>query len=325
MKKIAFILPYFGKFNNYFSLFLKSCAYNKDVNWLIFTDDHTKYEYPDNVIVNYMEFGELQSLIKSKFDFDAVIENPYKLCDYKPAYGYIFEEYLSGYDFWGHCDCDVIFGDIRQFITEEILDKYDKLFCLGHCTLYKNTEEINKVFMKTYKGEKLYKKVYSSNDSFTFDEEYLSENVNRIFKEQGCKVLEDDYSANISFLHPDFRLVRFDKQTRNYIIEKKNRNVFLFDEGKIKRFNRLFKKLNKTEYMYIHLQSRKMDVQLTNTDKYKIVTNRFADLEFDHIDDSNFDKVRIKYPNNFRSNYIKKEIRFWTKRIKRKLTNNREI
>ena len=320
MKKIAFVLPYFGKFNNYFNLFLKSCEYNSDINWLIFTDDHTTYDYPENVIVNYMEFSELRSLIKSKFDFDAVIENPYKLCDYKPAYGHIFEEYLREYDFWGHCDCDVIFGNIRQFITEDILDTYDKLFCLGHCTLYKNTDEINKVFMKEYKGEKLYKKVYSSNDSFTFDEEYLSDNVNRIFLEYGYSVLEDDYSANVSGRHPDFRLVRFDKQTRNYITEKKNRNVFLFNKGTVIMFNRIFKKLNSTEFMYIHLQSRKMDVQLTNTDKYKIVTNRFVDLEFENIDDNNFDKVRIKYPNNFRSNFIKKEIRFWTKRIKRKLT-----
>ena len=319
MKKIAFILPYFGKFNNYFYLFLKSCEYNSDVNWLIFTDDYTEYDYPKNVIVNYMEFSELQSLIKDKFDFNAVIEDPYKLCDYKPAYGYIFEEYLREYDFWGHCDCDVIFGNIRKFITDDILDKYDKLFCLGHCTLYKNTEEINKVFMKEHKGEKLYKKVYSSNDSFTFDEEYLSNNVNRIFLEYGYRVLEDDYSANVSGRHPDFRLVRFDKQTRNYITERKNRNIFLFDRGTVKRFIRIFKELTETEYMYIHLQSRQMDVQLTNTNKYKIVTNRFADLEFDNIEDSNFDKVKIIYPNNFRLRFIKKEISFWTKRINRKL------
>ena len=35
--KAIFIIPYFGHFNNYFQLFLNSCAYNRDFDWLIFT------------------------------------------------------------------------------------------------------------------------------------------------------------------------------------------------------------------------------------------------------------------------------------------------
>ena len=46
MKKCVFILPYFGKFNNYFGLFLKSCGKNTEYNWLILTDDKEKYNYP---------------------------------------------------------------------------------------------------------------------------------------------------------------------------------------------------------------------------------------------------------------------------------------
>ena len=33
MEKVVFIIPYFGKFNNYFQLFLNSCAYNKKFEW----------------------------------------------------------------------------------------------------------------------------------------------------------------------------------------------------------------------------------------------------------------------------------------------------
>lgn len=40
MRKCAFVLPYYGKFGNYFQLFLNSCATNTDYDWLIFTDDH---------------------------------------------------------------------------------------------------------------------------------------------------------------------------------------------------------------------------------------------------------------------------------------------
>ncbi|WP_333562533.1 DUF6625 family protein, partial [Lactobacillus amylovorus] len=45
MKKGAFIIPYFGHFNNYFQLFLNSCKYNSNYDWIIFTDDRTKYDY----------------------------------------------------------------------------------------------------------------------------------------------------------------------------------------------------------------------------------------------------------------------------------------
>lgn len=43
--RVAFIIPYFGKFNNYFPLFLKSCEANADLcDWLIYTDDKTEYK-----------------------------------------------------------------------------------------------------------------------------------------------------------------------------------------------------------------------------------------------------------------------------------------
>ena len=47
--KVALIVLYFGKLPNYFSLFLKSCEVNKDFTWLIFTDDETEFNYPENV------------------------------------------------------------------------------------------------------------------------------------------------------------------------------------------------------------------------------------------------------------------------------------
>ena len=56
-------------------------------------------------------------------DFEIVLNEPYDLCDFKVAYGEIFQEYLEPYDFWGFCDCDLIYGDIRHFLTEELLEK----------------------------------------------------------------------------------------------------------------------------------------------------------------------------------------------------------
>ena len=84
-KKCILILPYFGKFNNYFELFLKSCALNPGYNWLIFTDCKDEYNYPKNVCVVKMTLEELHKRANEKLGFEVSLDAPYKLCDYKPA------------------------------------------------------------------------------------------------------------------------------------------------------------------------------------------------------------------------------------------------
>ena len=54
--KVIFIIPYFGNFNNYFQLFLNSCATNSDFSWLIVTDNNEKYDFPRNVLLKQMSF-----------------------------------------------------------------------------------------------------------------------------------------------------------------------------------------------------------------------------------------------------------------------------
>lgn len=203
MKKCCFIIPYFGKLPNYFQLFLNSCRYNQDFNWLIFTDDKTFYNYPENVQKVEMTFGECKNLIQGKFDFKICLERPYKLCDIKPMYGYIFSDYLTDFQFWGHCDIDTLMGHLSNFITQKMLDSYDKLFCLGHMILYKNTVENNTLFMRKYKGRFIYKDVLQTPDIYVFDEENKGDiNINRMFLEFGKKVLVQDFSMNIiTFIH----------------------------------------------------------------------------------------------------------------------------
>lgn len=100
--KIAIIIAYFGKLPEYIQLFLDSCKLNYGFEWLIFSDDDTTYNYPSNVHLIKMNFGECKKLIQSKFDFEITLSKPQKLCDYKCAYGVIFEDYIQDYDWWGH-------------------------------------------------------------------------------------------------------------------------------------------------------------------------------------------------------------------------------
>ena len=44
MRKVVILLPYFGHFNEYFQLWLNSCAISEDgIQWVVLTDDQTTY------------------------------------------------------------------------------------------------------------------------------------------------------------------------------------------------------------------------------------------------------------------------------------------
>ena len=126
MKSIAIICCYFGKLRSDYKTWLLSCKYNNTIEWIIFTDcDWGKV--PKNIKIINISFNDFKEYVQKTFEFKICLERPYKICDYKPAFGYIFKEYLQEYDFWGYCDFDMIFGNIRKFITNDILENYEKI------------------------------------------------------------------------------------------------------------------------------------------------------------------------------------------------------
>jgi len=205
--KIAFIIPYFGKFPEYFKFWLKTAGWNQNIDFLIFTDDQRIFDYPSNVKVHYMSFAEMKDYIQKKFPFKISLEHPYKLCDFRLAYGFIFEDFLKTYDFWGHCDLDVVWGDVRHFLTDDVLNNYDKILEHGHCELYRNTENINKRFMKDNHPFISYKEVFSTNASFCFDEKTSPINRN-LWKDVKCysnnKIVVNTSFDNFSGFFKDF-------------------------------------------------------------------------------------------------------------------------
>ena len=134
MKKIVFIAPWFGKFREDFYFWLKSAELNSTVDFLIFTDQEIKGTYPPHLRIVNTSLKSIEQVARERIWEGCIISKPYKLCDYRVAYGEIFQDYIKGYDFWGHCDMDMIFGDIRHFITDEILSKYDRIGVDGFFT-----------------------------------------------------------------------------------------------------------------------------------------------------------------------------------------------
>ena len=143
MNKLCVIGVYFGNLPNYFSLFLKSCQFNKTIDFYFFTDSVESKEMGNIFFVN-MKLEEVRARASEVLGFDAVLSRPYKCCDYKILYGEIFKDYVGKYDYWGHCDFDLIFGDLQSFFDQYQLYDYDRFLTRGHLAMYKNTKEIDK-------------------------------------------------------------------------------------------------------------------------------------------------------------------------------------
>lgn len=300
MNKIVFICPYFGTLpKNHMDLWLQSCKMNSDITWLIFTDDHTKYNYPENVKVNYLNLKDMKEIIQKKFDFTISLERAYKLCDYKPAYGYIFSEYITNYDFWGYCDMsDCIFGDIRRFITDELLNKNEKIGFLGHLTLYKNSEDVNKRFMIKTTSPITYKDVFESEENMAFDE-LNPYSINIIYKENNIDFYRiDEYYYDISPLSYAFVRACYNKDY-NHEYKKRIPVVFEWNKGRLFQYFIEDDKIKKEEKLYIHFQKRKMIKEFEGViDKYFIVPNRFiAELDINSKDEIlKVTKNKLYYP-----------------------------
>lgn len=277
MMKVAIVVPYFGKLPGYFQIFLDSCKYNTQFEWLIFSNDNTRFEYPDNVQYIEMTFEECKKIVQSAFDFEISLKTPQKLCDYKCAYGYIFQEYIKEYDWWGHCDLDQVFGDLGNFITPERLEKYDKIYSLGHLTLYRNNQENNQIFKKEVEGKYRYKEVFKCDKCLGFDE-WLPENVNDIFMTTEVLAIYENDCADVNPYSMAFRLVYYDVIKRIYLHSHIKNSIFMWEQGKIFQLYLEQGKLCKREFPYVHLQKRKMKDCRTKMqgEKYYIIPNCFV-------------------------------------------------
>jgi hypothetical protein len=148
---IRFLIPYFGKWPFWMPFFLESCRRNPGIDWLFFSDCGLPNNIPPNVKIQAISFQDYCDLISRRLDIRFMPDNPYKLCDIKPAYGFLHESDLVGYDFWAFGDIDVIYGQLRDYFTDEHLTRYDLISCharriSGHLTLIRNTPRMNTLF-----------------------------------------------------------------------------------------------------------------------------------------------------------------------------------
>ncbi len=191
--RIVFINPYFGRLPFWFDAFLVSCSKNMGYEWLIPTDCEIPVDHPDNVTFVQTTLDDLCEAASDVLNISISYERPYKICDLRPSFGLIFESYIEGCDFWGHCDFDVIWGNIGKFITELDLQSHDiitsrKGKMAGHFSLYRNISEVNYLFQR----HPIWQKAMLAEENYYFDEVGMTE----VVENSGLRVKWDRYLFN---------------------------------------------------------------------------------------------------------------------------------
>lgn len=311
MGTISIILPYFGKFPEYFPQFLLSCGANPTIIWQLVTDQDRPRCIPDNVKYMRMSFVSCQKMIKSIFG--AYPAEPYNLCQYRVAYWEIFPELVAGFDFWGYCDCDLIFGNLREFLTDEILSSYNKISWRGHLTLFRNTQKINSLYRIEIPGYKTFSGCISGSDGINLFDEV---GINKIFDHEGCKIYKDLPFADLRIRSNNFICQHglFDEATNRHQIFRWSpdlglERIYIHANG-----------LHSQKIAYVHFLKRPMEKRIEDRNEpYLIVPNRFIpDMPLDIKIVERFSKKNIYW------SYYKKRIRprFLFNKLREKLRHH---
>ncbi|OQW76910.1 MAG: hypothetical protein BVN35_05655 [Proteobacteria bacterium ST_bin11] len=260
--KIVISNIYFGTPPGYFDLFLKSCGLNPEINFLFFVDFDIESEVPQNVKFVSTTFENIRQRFQVNFDFPLALHSPYKLTDFQPAYGDLLAEYFTGYDWWGHCDFDMIFGDLSPLIEIAGQENFVKVFRRGHLTLYRNTVQINGIYKKG--AEALdYRYIFSTERFLNFDE---TNGIDKVFLSSGLSVCHDELIADINPKSPFLYTTVHPNKFGQY---------FTWSNGKL-----TCKCLNTSdkEFLYIHFQKRYMAVKYEIRGKadVELIINQFG-------------------------------------------------
>lgn len=296
--KVVIIIPYFGKFPNYFEYWLKSALYNPGFDFMIFTDN-TKYRTNKNIKFINITFKEFKSLLQNQIEFSICLNEPYKLCDYRPIYGCALQNYISKYDFWGFGDIDVILGNLSHFIKPEVLNNYDKIYELGHLTLLRNNYECNnlwkiKHYLKdVYRYDEAFKTPYSCH----FDE---NGGLTQIAKLKNIKTYRNIDFADID--RSKFNFVPLGRQ--NKVVP----SLFSWKNGELDYYSYDYNnEILKIEMAYAHFQKRIIEVKnkYNNPKQFLIIPNQILDNA-----DPNEYLTKVKVKNHYSYYHIsrKKEI-----------------
>ena len=179
----------------------------------------------------------------------------------------------------GYCDCDLIFGDIRRFLTDEILNTYPKISWRGHLTLFRNKEPYNSAFLTKIQGFKSFESCINNTDGINLFDEV---GINKIYDYLG-------YPIYTKLPLCDLRIRDYNFICNHNIFppETNINQIFRWKEGKLFRLYSLNGEVNQEEVIYVHFLKRPMELataSISGSSSFLIVPNEFiSDRKIDYI------------------------------------------
>ena len=325
-KKIAFIIPLYGKVPNYIKLFLKSAEYNKNHVFIFFTDLNLNYRLPDNIRKYDCSFVGFKQLIHSRTGVKPTFNSYYKIVDFKPAYGLIFQHYISEFDYWGMLDVDLILGKIDNFVTSELLENFDvisarKYWLSGSFAIFRNNEKVNTLFMKSDD----WGKVFSSNKLCRFCETGTLRNTDKTLLNELRRgksiyeldaqitsfthILKDEAKLDGIFVH--FNDLIKESINKNMVIGYKNGMVFIQDPGRSDFC------LNQ-EFLHYHYVTEKSKI-IFNYPKWKNVPNEFYITEYGFFKRTQFKYLLILKPITYLRGLVIFLVKTFPQKVRKKM------
>ena len=145
------LIPYFGQWPEWINLFVESCKWNPGVRWRIYTDCGEPENKADNVDYVHLSFDYYKAQVRERLGIAFDPPDTYKLCDLRPCLAHIHERDVAGFRFFGYGDIDVIYGNIGNFYTDDVLSRFNVLSThperlAGHFAVLRNTSSFRRAF-----------------------------------------------------------------------------------------------------------------------------------------------------------------------------------
>jgi len=154
--RIGVLALYIGPWPKWMPVFCRSAAMNPSIDFLLLGSEPLPLAAP-NLHFHPTTLAGIEQRIRAKLSVQPAPLSPYKLCDLRPMFGELFDEYLASYQFWAHADLDVVFGDLRrQILTEDMLAAYDIISTNptrmnGPLSFWRNVPAVNGLFRQNSK------------------------------------------------------------------------------------------------------------------------------------------------------------------------------
>lgn len=178
-KSLVKIIAYFGQWPEWINFYIESCKWNPDIHWLIYTDCPEPENKAENVFYKKLSFKDYCDQVSSRLNIDFHPDSSYKLCDLKPAFGYIHENDIIHYDYYAFGDVDIIYGDIRKFFSDDVLEKYQLISThndriSGHLAVFENSARMRNSFRQIPKWrQKFEDTIHQCYDEITYARVFL--------------------------------------------------------------------------------------------------------------------------------------------------------